>query len=201
MKTQLIKDVVHKSVEEALATSPHHLSPPMIMNSGVPRTGGLHLSEIIRDLYKKLNPIRFQDGGGFERMALGFAWEWVLSDAIARVFPSDRLLIHMGELECDGIKMSPDAFDVEDLCLEEWKCTWSSSNKHPDDYPYYLWQIKSYCRAIECNKARLRIYHVNGDYRERVPVVHTWLLEFSDRELEENWKFLTAHARKKGWIQ
>lgn len=212
MKVTPIKDaVVHKIYDTvALVNS---TAPPLVMSSGVPRSPGLHLSQILGGLYEYINK-RPQDDDVFRGsvyMATGFAWEQILGWAIERVFPSDRILNHLGEVEKDGILMSPDGFDTVDCCLEEWKCTWKSALKRPpDDFPSWMWQMKAYCHALEVNKARLRILHISGSYYKPAvafcgrcatgPCIHTWELEFTQQELVANWAMVVNYAKETGLL-
>jgi hypothetical protein len=143
-------------------------------------------------------------------MALGFNWERCLERTMAEVFPSERILLHPGEIVCDGIAMSPDGIDVVDGLLEEWKFTFKSATKRPDngDFPTWICQIKSYCRALEFTKCRLRVMHIRGSYYKPLedgkvadgPIVRTWLLEFSQEELDQNWSNILQHAKEMGLI-
>lgn len=186
------------------------LAPPLIMSSGVPRSDGLHLTKITGDLfgYGERDP---NDTEGTERMATGFALEYILSWAIGQVFHTDDLhnagiLVHAGEVELDGIKMSPDAVWVYDDLLEEFKATWTSSNKPITERTTWLWQTKAYCLALGLNKVRFRILHVNGSYHKGTgrcangPCFKTWLVTYTDEELQENWKMIVSHAKAKGWL-
>jgi hypothetical protein len=66
-------------------------------------------------------------------------------------------------------------------------------------------QMKLYCRALQTPYARLIAFFVNGDYsRGRQGPAHellAWDIEFSRRELEDEWELCMAFARRKGMIQ
>lgn len=185
--------------------------PPMIMDSGVPRSGGLHLTQITSSMagYGDRDESSTE---GTERMALGFAWEHLLSWAIGQVFHQTTIedagiLIHTGEIELESIKMSPDCVWMYDDLLEEWKATWKSSNKTPEDYTLWRWQSMAYCLALGMNKVRMRVLHINGSYHRGEgkckdgPCVKTWLIEYTDEELAQNWRNIKSHARIKGWLK
>lgn len=214
MIATLIKDSIIYKLESEIQAVAESAAPPLIMSSGVPRSGGLHLSTIIRSLYAHTFKGGGRDytsvGGGTEYMALGFAWERVLERVIAEVFPSERILLHPGEVVSDGIAMSPDGIDTVDALLEEWKCTFKSAVKRPDtgDFPTWMAQIKAYCRALEFTKCRLRILHLRGSYFKPLedgkvadgPIVRTWLLEFTQQELDDNWRNIVNHAKELGLL-
>ena len=106
----------------------------------------------------------------------------------------------MGELERDGIFLTPDGMDIADWVHEEWKATYKSMRHDPHEYYRYWWQIKAACYVIGTNLARLRVWFIRGDYKNSGPQWKSWEVEFTDRELEENWMAIVSHAKKKGWL-
>lgn len=200
-------DVVHLLNATIKNFNPYvPMFPPLVTSSGVARTAGLHLSQILADIYERfLKRKGAADSDGFsghERMALGFAWEHILSWALRQVFPDERVLVHLGEVVKDGIIMSPDGLDIVDMCDEEWKCTWKTARKRPpEDYPLWMMQFQSYCYGLEVNAVRLRVFHVNGSYNkggagarcQEGPCIKTFFIEYTDRELKENWAVICAH--------
>lgn len=168
------------------------------------RSPGLHLSDILEDIEQALNPRDYDSEGRdwdpYRKM--GFVWERVLGKAMAGCGIN---LIAPGEIEKDGIIMSPDRLDPDPWALEEWKATWKSYNRVKQHgiegaFPRWIWQKKSYCYALGCDTSRLRAFFVNGDYRGSGPLDPAWEFEFTDRELKENWDMITNHAKSRGWL-
>jgi len=167
--------------------------------SGGPRSAGLHLSAIIKALMKELEPERFGKPLDALRAETGFAFERALEAGFKTKFPA---IYRPMELQCDGVAMSPDGLDASDGVLEEFKCTWMSSRDCPLDkrFVHWLWQIKGYLHALGTNRARLRVFFVNGDYKQSGPQLLTYQLDFDDRELAENWAMLVNYAKAKGML-
>lgn len=212
MKTTLIKDSVVYRLEEEVNSYSDQLAPPLVISSGVPRSEGLHLSTILDDLDTfDGNGKKYSGAGGAEYMALGFAWERLLERVIGDVFPHGDIVKHPGEVSLVGISMSPDAIDVACGVLEEWKCSFKSAAKRPDrgDFPRWMRQIKAYLKGLELNTCRLRILHLAGSYSTpledgkivRGPIMRTWLLEFTQEEIDANWHTIIERARQRGWIE
>lgn len=100
---------------------------------------------------------------------------------------------------------TPDGLDVPNLVLEEYKCTWRSSNRLANieiDFVTWFWQIKEYLfmlslihgQHILC--ARLFVFFINGDYRKSGPQIRQFNLSFSWHELQENHDMLMRRAAK-----
>jgi hypothetical protein len=171
-----------------------------------PRSLGLHVSSIIRDLsnrvihkgqrqpFASLSPEAQERAGTYQ--SLGFAWERVLERSLSDAFATGRC-VRPGEQVLDGIYLTPDPVDLLDGVLEEWKCTWKSSRKAADlegNFREWFWQIKSYLKVLGFTVCRLRVFFVNGDYKDSGPQVKCFELTFTQRELDENWHMLLKHA-------
>jgi hypothetical protein len=179
--------------------------------SSGPRTRDqLHVSDIYKSINQELDPKRFSDDGGpnLEKMEVGLLFESILEEALAQKYGTFR----PGEVELDGVLMSPDGLNMTDEALEEFKCTWMSSRHGIVDlygYPnqkfqHWFWQMKAYCYALGCRKAILTVLFVNGDYDRANgmnPQLKRYRIEFSEEELVENWSMLVNHAREKGMLQ
>jgi len=99
----------------------------------------------------------------------------------------------------------PDGFDVRKWQVEEYKCTWMSTKRTPDQIWRWMAQVKAYCKGIGTHRGEyptvlFRILYLMGDYKNTGPQYRSYLLEFSDLEIEENWDMLVNHARHKAWI-
>jgi len=199
---ELLSDDVEQLVLNQLPTAPRTVSPA-------------HVSNIIRDIenavlkpgqrrpYDELSKSERQRLGTYA--SVGWAWEDAIRDALVssglHPLSSDRYQ-PVGQLSLDGIYGSPDGFDTVDCCVEEFKATWRSSNRPLDpDFWHWLVQIKAYCKMLTVNWARLRVFYVNGNYRESGPQIKQFRLEWSQLEIDDNWKMLRGHAKAKGWIR
>jgi hypothetical protein len=173
------------------------------------RTTGCHLTDIIHDMEKSIGKDRNPRAMGEEKLELyrtvGFLWE----DVLTRVINAERSwavspgLIRPGEIELDGIWMTPDAVDFgcDPPALEEWKVTWRSASRDLEgEHWHWFVQMKAYCHALHLTRANLRILYVNGDYRPTVPKPQGYSIEFTQRELEENFSMVIQHARSRGWL-
>jgi hypothetical protein len=165
---------------------------PDIGSSALERSPGLHLSSIIKDLNKTLG--RSKEGSGWDMgptCAVGLLWEEILSTHFAEAL-GDRI----GEVELDGVAMTPDGFIVDEWVLAEHKATWRSSTKHSvGDIWDWMTQIKAYCYALNTHRCLLRVLWVVGDYRGSGPQYQCFLLTFTDNELMDNWQMLMNHKR------
>jgi hypothetical protein len=172
------------------------------------RASGLHVSDIIRHIENTITKPgkrpRVSDLSHEERRRMGrytevgWMWEEVIRSAMKRTYYSGiKRFEDVGELESDGIYGNPDWFDTEDWCVEEFKATYRSSRR-PIGSDFWSWfvQIKAYCHLTETRFARLRVFFVNGDYRESGPQFKLWQLSFEVKELESNWGMLRREGEK-----
>lgn len=180
---------------------------------GPPRSSGVHVSEIIRsienEVTKKGKRKPQQELSEDERRRMGaytsagFAWEEIIRRHLVEMqITSNDRYSSPGEVERDGIFGTPDWFDIEDFCVEEFKCTWRSSRRDISADFWSWWvQIKAYCWMLGVETARLRVFFVNGDYRESGPQIRQWQASFDEAELKANWKMLVQHAKEKKWLK
>lgn len=190
--------------------------------SGEDRSPGLHLSDVIKSIMVDIDPKTYASGKpmNMASVEVGFSFEVMLEQA----FVARRMdIVRIGEVEKDGILMSPDGLDAGDPpTLEEFKSTKKSCRETPwpcdlhadihEDCRYcrkefgpkflsWLLQIKSYCYALGVTHARLRALFLDGDYGEnRMPLLRTWGMVFTQRELDEHWRYILRQARSKGLL-
>ena len=146
------------------------------------------------------------------RVECGYVWEELLRVALKARWekhhpPIDYAGVKPEYRQIDGVWMGPDHFDLNDeYPLHEFKATKVSSRNYdfPSKHWYWLMQIQAYCWGYGVQKAKLILWHINGDYtweaktldinmlRDVVP----YCLEFTRRELRENWQMLLQYARK-----
>lgn len=153
------------------------------------RSKGLHLTDIIQDMLLVLG----KDYKGPDNplwAEVGFVWEELLSMAWG-----SALGARPGEVELDGVVMSPDGLDRAHGILEEYKATWRSTNtvKTPCDEWKWMTQVKAYCKALGVTTVRFRILYLMGDYRGSGPVYKEFFIEFTSQELDDNWNMLSLH--------
>lgn len=175
-----------------------------------PRSGGLHLSQIYGDIEETLAKKRraeMPQGGLDAYRAQGFIWEHILGDAMS-VSLSSNTWVRPGELDCDGIACSPDLFDTSDCSVVETKATYRSFRKMGEGAEgirdeFWVWkvQMQGYCHAMGTRTSKLYALFVNGDYKKFTPMFRAWQFEWSEQELQENWKMLVDHARRRGWLE
>lgn len=171
---------------------------------GEVRSSGLHLSTIYQDIENTFITRNEMDP---EELAFfragGFLWERSLSQAFASSVTNGDW-VRPGEWHLDGIIGSPDLLDLPRWRVIETKCTWKSSRRLDAlEKNFWVWlvQIKGYCRMVGTQEALLLAFHINGDYRGSGPLVRAIELKFTQNEIEQNWRMITNHARKKGWIK
>lgn len=172
-----------------------------LLKSDLVRSPGLHMSDIYGALYKELDPKRYTNDPWNEMaLAMGTAWEkhleWLL---VSQGYPCVR---PDAFLTTEGIGFSPDLLITNGvLRLGEIKLTWMSSEADLTDprFDKYLTQMKAYCHHLETPSARLFAGHVNGGggYGKPDPRLAIYDLEFTARELRENWDMLLRFARQR----
>lgn len=172
---------------------------------GVPRTPGLHLSDILKSIMVELDPRTYDTGKPMNMLAIecGFSFERALEEG----FQSRREdIFRPGEIVKDGVICSPDGIYAPTWRVEEFKFTKKSSREAPLGPKFLMWrlQIMAYCFVLQAFTARLVALFVNdhypggsfGDYRLRA-----WLFTFDAVELASNWQMLLTHAREKGMLR
>jgi len=162
-------------------------------------TGVLHLTDII----KRMDQTDYT--GVKWNMNLtpdcGFIWERALEMAY-----KDKLGIRPNEIIVDGIVGSPDGVGDDpwgevDFVNEEYKLTWKSSNNPIESNWYYITQFKSYCKMLGTRVTVVRIIYVVGDYKGSGPQYFTYRLEFTQKEIDENWAYIRQFAINEGMLE
>lgn len=170
------------------------------------RSPGLHLGQILAEL-NRIRGTEYNNTDVQSRQcyfAMGFLWERLIAMLFRDIELKRRAgtLIRPDEQFRDGIAMSPDAVDLSDYALEEYKATYLSSLNPIDSPKFWTWivQMKAYSFAIGARTARLRVWFIAGDWKGSGPQVKAWQFQFDDRELEENWIMIVNTAKSKGWL-
>lgn len=171
------------------------------------RSSGCHLMEIIEDLetrvVKRQNP-RF-DRESMDRFALlGFIWERLIGRALSWVETERRPneIVRPGEQFADGIYGTPDAFNIRQWVLEEWKATWRRAPKSEAEFEERHWkwlvQVLCYCYLLGCSVAIIRVFYVMGDWSMSNwsgPQIMSFRIESSEEERREAWEMVLNHKR------
>lgn len=189
----------------------------MLGKSTLPRTQGVHISQIYGDLYRRLQPERYgkqgDDGPPPDILEMGLSFESQLERMLEDGLKA-RLAgaVRPGELiSPEGIYFSPDL-----MCFNgtervgEIKLTWMSTkelpieraNSVPSKLDKWMVQLKSYCHLLSCPQARLIAFFAVPDYRHKHygPDLRAWDIEFTARELKENWDMLIRHGKDMGLL-
>jgi hypothetical protein len=187
---------------------------------GYERGKGVHMSQLYNAMYAVLEPKRFDKSTPMDKLKLeaGLAFEEALEEIIR-----ERLLSQFGSgtarpdelVEPEyGIIYSPDLFIFNGVPLRdgEIKLTWMSSGDVPrepcvDGFPpkFDKWftQMKLYCRCLETPYARLMGFFINGTYnhyRGGDPEFLVWDIEFTPRELKEEWSTVIGFSKSHGLL-
>ena len=174
------------------------------LGSGLQRSEGLHVSNIISDMAVELGMFEKRDDKKETdvrdcKFEMGFNWEETLGDAWA----GRTSVYRPEEIVLDGIACSPDGIGCDDdgIYVAEYKHTWYSVNKNFSEQWYWLTQGKSYCKVVDCLRCIWEIAYVCGDYKYPInPQYRKVAVTFDEDEIEENWISLINHAKAKGWL-
>jgi hypothetical protein len=110
-----------------------------------------------------------------------------------------------------GIFATPDAVVIDTWRLKEWKFTWKSLRRAggDDDVEYehvrdgiWRWPVQTmaYCYLLDMTGADLEAFFVNGDYTDKRPKVMRYSMDFTKRDLQENWSAIVNTAKTEGWL-
>jgi hypothetical protein len=185
------------------------------------RAKGIHMSDIYGALYERLEPKRYKKAGPFKSSMyseMGVILERTLEDGFRK-----RLVDAVSERPDEQsiqepwmllpVYYNPDLLIFEGKHEErigEIKLTWMSSsevprtkgtNGFPSKFDKYFTQMKLYGYARETPYARLIAGFVNGrwDFKDREngfrPELLAWDIEFTMRELKEEWDTCMGFAR------
>lgn len=157
------------------------------------RSSGVHLSGVTKYVLAKAGLLNVEDKTDEMplRMCVGMAWE----DWVVGLWP--KMKWQPGEVTLDGVTGSPDGLTRYQkldkgprvTLLEEFKATWKSSHTRQDitQEKVWMWQLMGYCKMLKLNHARLHVFWINGDYRPPSPKYMTYLLKFTNEELDKFW--------------
>lgn len=149
-----------------------------------PRSAGIHLTELIYCLtasyWNRIMPLPTTKEKALV-MALGIGLEKLLLP--------DAVKANVGT--CEGIDYSPD-FVFSGEVPSELKTTRMSTNKTiTRNFPEtWIQQIMGYCYALKKLEYGLSIVHIMGNYKPPFPEIKAVKFIFTQKELDDNWKFL-----------
>lgn len=176
------------------------------LHDPVDRAPGCHLMQVVNDLnniiypkqaYPEWDSMSAED----QRQTLllwetGFLWEDVCSLAFG-----SRLAERPGQICVDGIWCSADGVDYEEGIIHEYKATWGSMAKGIESRWRWMMQAKGYCHAYGMTAARFHVLWICGDYGRPIkPKYKSYDVEFGAMEVQESWRLVLNHAKKKGWV-
>lgn len=108
-----------------------------------------------------------------------------------------------GELQSDGIYMTPDGFNPDPWNVNEsYKATWKNQRKFEDPIErkkhFWRWEVQdmAYCRALGTRETIYFILWVGGDYSFREghgPQVVPYRVTYTQEELDMNWSFVLRY--------
>lgn len=171
-----------------------------------PRSPGVHLTDILRDMAKVAN--MGEDKSGFLQEELewfagpGFLWERIWDQAHAEQM-ADGTIVSPGEFYRDGIHATPDRIDWSVPKVIELKVRWKSSRKFESlerNFWVEIAQLKSYCAMTGIMEGDLVVFFIAGHWQPPVPEVKGVHLTFTELELEETWQQVLSHAKWRGWL-
>lgn len=161
------------------------LDPPAYRNLSKP-----HVSDLIQKAMMTNYSDRDERVEGI--MALGRIWEWVVR-ADVKMLCEEEGLTYLGPfvLEKDGVIGSLDGAAFRNgipVAVIETKLRFSPPFKDIRDYRRYMLQDKAYCDMLQCSEAWMPVLHIGN----RPPMAdYRWYrLQFTQIELEENWRML-----------
>jgi hypothetical protein len=182
---------------------------------GYVRSAGVHMSDLYGAYYRELDPKRYDKDPETSNPLvpeLGTAWEALLKIRLKKAFPQWDM--EPGEFVEPqyGIAYSPDVTIYNGSTkLGEIKLTFMScrewpkerTNQFPPAADKYLSQMKLYCYCLGVNEAVLMALFVNGagSFKDRLgPEFRMWNIEFTARELREEWETMTGFAKARRLI-
>jgi len=179
--------------------------------SDLVRSPGVHASDIYGDLYKHLEPKRYDirdkvTGEPAELnpvlMALGTAWEKHLEYLLLKA----GIVVERPEefLSEDGIAFSPDLIQFNGV-TRLWEIKYTSMSRKdmptevcnvmPPKFGKYMTQMKLYAHWLSINHGALAVVLNHEPWN---PDFRLFFLEWNARELQENYDKCRNHARHMG---
>lgn len=165
------------------------------------RSPGRHLSEIVKYIITVLHPERY-GGEGISplRAQVGFMWEDLLSRTLARQLGMKQIEVMDQE---SRIYLTLDGMNTREWRTREAKCTKISAANPITSARFWHWHIQMMagCWVMETRQCELVVLHVNGSYelgggKFGEEKATPWLLEFTDREIVDNWRMVVRAGER-----
>ena len=177
-----------------------------LLKSPLVRSPGVHASDIYGSLFKGLDPKRYDRDEPMNEplVALGTAWEkhleyLLVANGVNATRPEEFM-------SPEGIAYSPDLIifnghtrvgEMKLTSMSEDAMPKEECNSLPPKFDKYLCQMKLYAYWLELHHGWLGMLSI---FRPYAPVLRTFNIEWSDRELSDNHQMLMNHARHVGLI-
>lgn len=172
-----------------------------LLSTDLVRTPGLHCSDIYSALYRELEPTRYTDAPMNPVMlALGTAWEKHLEFLLIR--NECPVMRPEAFVTKEGIGFSPDLIVSNGIMrVGEIKLTFMSLKESLDDpkFSKYHTQAMAYGYHLGTPYARFYVTFVNGvgGWRKPDPQFRMYDVEYTARELQDNWQMLLNFAKRR----
>lgn len=188
---------------------------------GAPRSEGVHLSRIIRNIAVENGALKKEwvedlslvevgsrqqewwdglDSASQLRMSIGLAWEeWYVNQL-------GNVVFHPGEMHVDGIYMTHDGESLDTivspsgpnlhLCCHEVKATYKSTKTVGNLDGQWLWlaQTKGYCKGLCTHVAYVHVLFLCGDYKYPItPQLKVWQIIYTPAEIDDNWDLIVGY--------
>lgn len=174
------------------------------------RTPGLHLTDITRAMLLESGLKKWKDEPDSNKRKMqfqkGFLWERIIQHCLKiqmehDISASNGLLYRPGEYTADGVIGTPDALNIAEGCLEEWKATAISPKNLNEnnlfyEKPEWKWAAAWHCLNLSVASVIFRIWH----HREFDPTVEQYKASFTPDELRTNREKLLNFAQYKGML-
>jgi hypothetical protein len=176
-----------------------------LLVSDLVRSPGIHASDVYNDLFKQLDPKRYDYGDdppNAPLMALGTAWEkhfeyLLLKNGIKAYRPdalispegfgySPDLIVFNGVVRVGEIKLT--SMSLEDMPTKQDNCL-------PPKYLKYMVQLMLYAYWLELRHGWVAILSIRKPY---APELRMFNLEWTERELQDNYRMCMNHAKSEG---
>lgn len=173
------------------------------------RPTGLHISTICDDYCKAIYPAKYK-GLNEEAAAIYQEIGNTFEDLLGLVSASRFRNVRKPKPKFyRGLILSPDGENTLTRTIDETKVSWVSSKNFVtvDEYNTiirptspkffrYEKQIMAYLKAWGWTRARLHVWFIVGNWAPPVPhYPFTYILRYTQREIDDNWFLLMQHAR------
>jgi hypothetical protein len=174
------------------------------------RSPGLHLTDITKAMLIEAGLAKWKTDPDPNKRKMqfekGFLWERIIQHCLKiqmekDIKASDGLLYRPGEYTANGVIGTPDALNIAEGCLEEWKATAISPKNLCRDNLFYekpewKWAAAWHCLNLNTTAVVFRIWH----HREFDPTIKQYKASFTPDELRNNQEKLINFANYKGML-